>query len=181
MFAGLNYLLADCSSWIFILAAFFPVESLKVSFARSSGPGGQHVNKGKLVRPFVVDAHHSSHTVSTKAIVHFHIDSAHWLPEETRKRLRETVCPSLAQLFVRPLTLPPPQCATRINKNGELVVACDASRSQLQNLNEAKQKILEVGRSDWKLQRRPTPLPTPSSASTLREPSKNPHQNSRSA
>lgn len=30
-------------------------------------------------------------TVSTKAIVHFHIDSADWLPEEARKRLHETV------------------------------------------------------------------------------------------
>ena len=49
-----------------------PRESLTVKFVRSSGPGGQNVNK-----------------VSTKAEVRFVIGDAEWLPPEASARLRQ--------------------------------------------------------------------------------------------
>ncbi|XP_051959326.1 peptidyl-tRNA hydrolase ICT1, mitochondrial [Xyrauchen texanus] len=47
-----------------------PVDKLKISYSRSSGPGGQHVNK-----------------VSTKAEVRFHVQTAEWIPEEVRREI----------------------------------------------------------------------------------------------
>ncbi|CAG5911716.1 unnamed protein product [Menidia menidia] len=47
-----------------------PIERLTVSYSRSSGPGGQHVNK-----------------VSTKAEVRFHLHTADWIPEEVRLKI----------------------------------------------------------------------------------------------
>ncbi len=38
-------------------------EDLRLTFARSGGPGGQHANK-----------------VSTKVVLHLPLDRAHWLP-----------------------------------------------------------------------------------------------------
>ncbi|XP_022599027.1 peptidyl-tRNA hydrolase ICT1, mitochondrial [Seriola dumerili] len=49
-----------------------PVERLRVSYSRSSGPGGQHVNK-----------------VNTKAEVRFHVLTADWIPEEVRQKIFE--------------------------------------------------------------------------------------------
>ncbi|KAM3591320.1 uncharacterized protein V6R79_000203 [Siganus canaliculatus] len=43
-----------------------------VSYSRSSGPGGQHVNK-----------------VSTKAEVRFHLHTADWIPEDVRQKIFE--------------------------------------------------------------------------------------------
>ncbi|NXA27178.1 ICT1 hydrolase, partial [Ibidorhyncha struthersii] len=43
---------------------------LTVSYCRSSGPGGQHVNK-----------------VNTKAEVRFHLASADWIPEAARQKM----------------------------------------------------------------------------------------------
>ncbi|XP_034564099.1 peptidyl-tRNA hydrolase ICT1, mitochondrial [Notolabrus celidotus] len=50
-----------------------PVERLTVSYSRSSGPGGQHVNK-----------------VSTKAEIRFHVLTAEWIPEDVRRNIFET-------------------------------------------------------------------------------------------
>ncbi|KAL2101796.1 hypothetical protein ACEWY4_003557 [Coilia grayii] len=47
-----------------------PVDRLKISYSRSSGPGGQHVNK-----------------VNSKAEVRFHVQTAEWIPEEVRSEL----------------------------------------------------------------------------------------------
>ncbi|XP_063073136.1 peptidyl-tRNA hydrolase ICT1, mitochondrial [Engraulis encrasicolus] len=47
-----------------------PVDRLKISYSRSSGPGGQHVNK-----------------VNSKAEVRFHVATADWIPEEVRWEL----------------------------------------------------------------------------------------------
>ncbi|CAI5659665.1 peptidyl-tRNA hydrolase ICT1, mitochondrial isoform X2 [Oreochromis aureus] len=49
-----------------------PVERLTISYSRSSGPGGQHVNK-----------------VSTKAEVRFHVQTAEWIPEDVREKILE--------------------------------------------------------------------------------------------
>ncbi|KAK3724999.1 hypothetical protein QZH41_017476, partial [Actinostola sp. cb2023] len=43
---------------------------LTIKFARSSGPGGQNVNK-----------------VNTKVEIRFHVNSADWIPEEVRAKL----------------------------------------------------------------------------------------------
>lgn len=47
-----------------------PLDKVDFSYARSSGPGGQNVNK-----------------VNTKAEVRFHVDTADWLPVDVRNRL----------------------------------------------------------------------------------------------
>ncbi|XP_075576149.1 large ribosomal subunit protein mL62 [Pelecanus crispus] len=47
-----------------------PLARLTVSYCRSSGPGGQHVNK-----------------VNTKAEVRFHLASADWIPEDVRQKM----------------------------------------------------------------------------------------------
>ncbi|XP_028825836.1 peptidyl-tRNA hydrolase ICT1, mitochondrial-like [Denticeps clupeoides] len=49
-----------------------PVDRLKIAYSRSSGPGGQHVNK-----------------VSSKAEVRFHLQAADWIPEDVRSRMQE--------------------------------------------------------------------------------------------
>jgi len=49
-----------------------PMKKLIVDSCRSSGPGGQHVNKR-----------------NTKVSVKFHLATADWLPEETRSKLAE--------------------------------------------------------------------------------------------
>ncbi|CAG9323867.1 unnamed protein product [Blepharisma stoltei] len=49
-----------------------PQELLEASFCRSSGPGGQAVNK-----------------VSTKVDLRFSVDDATWLPEHVKERLKE--------------------------------------------------------------------------------------------
>ncbi|XP_048820757.1 peptidyl-tRNA hydrolase ICT1, mitochondrial isoform X3 [Lagopus muta] len=47
-----------------------PMDRLTVSYSRSSGPGGQNVNK-----------------VNTKAEVRFHLASADWIPEAVREKM----------------------------------------------------------------------------------------------
>ncbi|XP_062447991.1 large ribosomal subunit protein mL62 [Rhea pennata] len=47
-----------------------PVDRLTISYCRSSGPGGQNVNK-----------------VNTKAEVRFHLASADWIPEDVRQKM----------------------------------------------------------------------------------------------
>uniref|UniRef100_A0A8C6SH35 Large ribosomal subunit protein mL62 n=1 Tax=Neogobius melanostomus TaxID=47308 RepID=A0A8C6SH35_9GOBI len=49
-----------------------PVERLTVSYSKSSGPGGQHVNK-----------------VNTKAEVRFHVHTADWIPEDVKRNMVE--------------------------------------------------------------------------------------------
>ncbi|XP_049614103.1 large ribosomal subunit protein mL62 isoform X2 [Syngnathus scovelli] len=49
-----------------------PVDRLTVSYSRSSGPGGQHVNK-----------------VNTKTEIRFHVLTADWIPEDVRQKIME--------------------------------------------------------------------------------------------
>nr|CAG4648403.1 EOG090X0JCO [Moina brachiata]SVE93384.1 EOG090X0JCO [Moina brachiata] len=53
---------------------FIPMDKIHVSYSRSSGPGGQNVNK-----------------LSTKAEVRFNVATANWIPETIRARLAEQV------------------------------------------------------------------------------------------
>lgn len=53
-----------------------PMNKLDVKYSRSSGPGGQNVNK-----------------LETKVDVRFHVATADWIPKETRERfLKEVKC-----------------------------------------------------------------------------------------
>ncbi|XP_062976366.1 large ribosomal subunit protein mL62 isoform X1 [Elgaria multicarinata webbii] len=51
-------------------AADIPIARLSISYSRSSGPGGQNVNK-----------------VNTKAEVRFHLSSADWIAEDVRQKM----------------------------------------------------------------------------------------------
>lgn len=51
---------------------YIPIESLDITYSRSSGPGGQSVN-----------------TTSSKVDLRFHVQSANWLSEEIRKIMLE--------------------------------------------------------------------------------------------
>ncbi|XP_076458371.1 large ribosomal subunit protein mL62-like [Babylonia areolata] len=53
-------------------SGYIPIEELQFSYSRSSGPGGQHVNK-----------------VNTKVEMRFHVASASWLAEDIKSRLIE--------------------------------------------------------------------------------------------
>ncbi|KAJ8931191.1 hypothetical protein NQ314_015933 [Rhamnusium bicolor] len=53
-------------------SGYIPIEELDITFSRSSGPGGQNVNK-----------------VNTKVDVRFHLQSAKWLSDEIKEKLSE--------------------------------------------------------------------------------------------
>lgn len=53
---------------------YIPMNQLKITYSRSSGPGGQNVN-----------------CVDTKVDIRFHVKSADWLSEETKNLLIEQV------------------------------------------------------------------------------------------
>lgn len=55
-----------------ILRFFIPKDKLTISFSRSSGPGGQNVNK-----------------VETKCEIRFHVDSADWIPSNMKQRISQ--------------------------------------------------------------------------------------------
>jgi peptidyl-tRNA hydrolase ICT1 len=53
---------------------FIPVDQLQITYDRSSGAGGQNVNK-----------------VATKVDLRFHVDSASWISDAVKNRLKEDV------------------------------------------------------------------------------------------
>mmetsp|Transcript_43048 Transcript_43048/g.71558 ORF Transcript_43048/g.71558 Transcript_43048/m.71558 type:complete len:180 (-) Transcript_43048:486-1025(-) len=93
-----------CSSDIVI-----PQRAVKVEHSRSSGPGGQNVNK-----------------VASKVRLRLNLgDSAEWLPEDVRARLVE-------------------QQSKLVTRDGELLVSCDETRSQTQNLERARERLQQL-------------------------------------
>lgn len=50
------------------------MNDVTVTYSRSSGPGGQHVNK-----------------VDTKVDLRFHVETAQWIPEAVRERILSQV------------------------------------------------------------------------------------------
>jgi peptidyl-tRNA hydrolase ICT1 len=82
-----------------------PKNDLIVKYVRSSGPGGQNVNK-----------------VSSKCDLRCHVDSATWIPQFVKDTLRES----------------------KLNKRGELVVASDKFRTQVENFEDAVGKLHQV-------------------------------------
>ena len=81
---------------------------LQFTFSRSSGPGGQNVNK-----------------VNTKVTLRFSIVDSHLLDEEQKV------------LLINKLE-------NRINKDGDLVIISQSTRSQLQNREETIQKFYDL-------------------------------------
>jgi peptidyl-tRNA hydrolase ICT1 len=57
---------------LILICVHIACNRLEFQYARSSGPGGQNVNK-----------------LNTKAEVRFHVETADWLPVEVRQRLTE--------------------------------------------------------------------------------------------
>ncbi|PVD38678.1 hypothetical protein C0Q70_01298 [Pomacea canaliculata] len=86
-------------------AGYIPVNELDISYARSSGPGGQNVNK-----------------VNTKVEVRFHLQSASWLSQEIKDKLKEME-------------------SNKITKDGYLVVSSERTRIQLLNQADCMDKL----------------------------------------
>ena len=78
-----------------------PESEIWIDFVRSSGPGGQKVNK-----------------TSSKAQLRWRVDGSAIFSDEQKKLINEFL-------------------ANRINKEGEVVLASDQERSQLQNKENA--------------------------------------------
>ncbi|KAH8293057.1 hypothetical protein KR044_000073 [Drosophila immigrans] len=57
---------------------YIPMDKLEISYSRSSGPGGQHVN-----------------TVNTKVDLRFKLAEAQWIPEKTREKLLQVLANKL--------------------------------------------------------------------------------------
>ena len=82
-----------------------PLDKVDFAFARSSGPGGQNVNK-----------------LNTKAELRFHVDSASWIPNEVKERLKEYQ-------------------SNKINNSGELLVTSQEFRTQSKNKDDCVEKL----------------------------------------
>ncbi|XP_046734414.1 peptidyl-tRNA hydrolase ICT1, mitochondrial [Diprion similis] len=84
---------------------FIPMDELQISYSRSSGPGGQNVNR-----------------VNTKVDLRFNVKNARWLNDELKPKLLD-------------------KYSTKINKNGDLIIKSDVTRSQQLNLADALEKL----------------------------------------
>jgi ribosome-associated protein len=102
-----------------------PARGLSIRSLRSSGPGGQAVNK-----------------LATKVVLRVDLDAIQGLSPAARERLRALARP-------------------RLDRDGRLVVASQASREQARNLEDAREKVrrlvLEALREPKP--RRPTRVP----------------------
>ena len=88
-----------------------PADELDVSYARSGGPGGQHVN-----------------TTDTRVRLRFALSRTTVLGDEVRARLSAAAGPWLTH-------------------DGDLLITCDTSRSRLQNLEEARERLAQAIRA----------------------------------
>jgi hypothetical protein len=58
-----------------------PLDSLEFKYSKSSGPGGQHVNKGKHHHGFI-------DLVQTRVDMRFDLSKAHFIPIQVKNRLQ---------------------------------------------------------------------------------------------
>ena len=85
-----------------------PLREITFTFARSSGPGGQNVNK-----------------VSTKAVLKWNVGNTQALSHDEQLRVSEAL-------------------ANDINSEGDLVIICDETRSQIQNKEKCIEKFRDL-------------------------------------
>lgn len=99
-----------------------PEEELHWTYARSSGPGGQNVNK-----------------VNSKAILHWNIQESPAIPDEVRERFLRTY-------------------KSRITTLGQVVLSSERFRDQPRNIEDCREKLVELLTSVWVApkRRRPT-------------------------
>lgn len=106
---------------------YIPIETLQITYSRSSGPGGQNVNK-----------------VDTKVDLRFHVNTAEWIPEPIRQKLVASVSELIAIDFN--------QCEyhdwfyrfqykNQINKDGYFVIKSELTRYQHMNVADALEKV----------------------------------------
>ena len=109
---------------------FIPIKELKIVYSHSSGPGGQNVNKvatkvdmrsGKRVP----DSRKATKKSLFLPLPRFHLDSANWLSEEVKSKVRTRLC-------------------NQLTKEGYLVVKSDLTRSQLLNQADALRKLRDA-------------------------------------
>lgn len=102
-----------------------PIEKLSFRVSRSSGPGGQHVNK-----------------TDTKVEAVLHVASADFLNEEQRAKIQDKL-------------------KNRINKEGQLCVVCQQTRSQITNKEKAINKLKGLINKALEVEkpRKPTKIP----------------------
>jgi ribosome-associated protein len=112
-----------------------PESELKFSFSRSSGKGGQNVNK-----------------VETKVLARWNVLQSPSLTNEQKKLIMA-------------------KWPNRINEKGELIVAAQEERSQLQNKRRAEQILNELVNSALTVapERKPTQIPSSAKEARLRE------------
>ncbi|MCB9674647.1 MAG: aminoacyl-tRNA hydrolase [Alphaproteobacteria bacterium] len=89
-----------------------PGTDLEVSFSRSGGPGGQHVN-----------------TTDTRVRLHFDLRGTTALYDGVKRRIAEAE-------------------ANRINKDGQLVITSDTYRSRHRNLEEVRERLVQIVRDN---------------------------------
>lgn len=95
-----------------------PANEIEESASRSSGPGGQHVNK-----------------TSTRVTLRWNVPSSHAVGDIRRRRL-------LTKL------------ASRLTREGDLVVHAGSRRSRSQNRELARERLAELVREALQVQRR---------------------------
>ncbi|XP_076366029.1 large ribosomal subunit protein mL62 isoform X2 [Tachypleus tridentatus] len=108
-------------------SGYIPIDKLKISYSRSSGPGGQNVNK-----------------VNTKVEIRFHLSTADWIPESARNKMLEHYKTSITKegyLVVnsdktRTQTLNQADCMDKIR-----CMIREASRSPPEVLPETRQML----------------------------------------
>ncbi|TRY84864.1 hypothetical protein DNTS_020488 [Danionella cerebrum] len=102
-------------------------EKLQVSFSRSSGPGGQHVNK-----------------VSSRAEVRFHVQTADWLPTAVRREILSVVSENLStkgsEVHASDVSCDHVIWGPRLQQ----ILSFNVSRCQHRNLQECVRKISEL-------------------------------------
>jgi ribosome-associated protein len=111
-----------------------PPGELSWSASRSSGPGGQNVNK-----------------VSSKVLLRFDLEASCALREPAKARLRRIA-------------------ASYLEADGAIVLVCQEDRSQLRNLERARERLAELVRQSLVVprRRRPTKPTAGSRAARLR-------------
>lgn len=85
---------------------------------RASGPGGQNVNKGTIIRSNTTSL--TTFTVASRVEMRFTVDEATWLPAFVRSELKRS---------------------GQITKSGEIIVSAQNHRTQTENYKECVDRI----------------------------------------